>query len=148
LATRELLSPAQRQQFTEIPDSITERDIFRYYTFNERDFQIINEPRRGHNRLGFAVQLCYLRFPGRVWGLGEIVPSAVLFYIASQLNLAPSIITEYARRSTTRREHLAKIHQKFGFSTFDSEALPWQVGRSTNNSQNGYYHLQCLPIKG
>ena len=95
MATRELLSPTQRLQFTEIPDSITIRDIARYYTFSNDELKVIKERRRPHNRLGFAVQLCYLRFPGRVWSLGEIVPESVLFYIASQLKLDPIIITEY-----------------------------------------------------
>lgn len=119
MATRELLSPTQRLQFTEIPDSITTRDIARYYTFSNDELKIIKERRRPHNRLGFAVQLCYLRFPGRVWSLGEIVPESVLFYIASQLKLDPTIITEYSQRDTTRREHLAEIQNNFGFHTFN-----------------------------
>jgi TnpA family transposase len=118
LATRELLSPAQRLQFTEIPNSITTRDIARYYTFSNEELKIIKERRRPHNRLGFAVQLCYLRFPGRVWSLGEIVPESVLFYITSQLKLDPKIITEYSQRDTTRREHLAEIQNNFGFRSF------------------------------
>ncbi|MBN3885157.1 MAG: Tn3 family transposase [Nostoc sp. JL34] len=119
MATRELLSPTQRLQFTEIPDSITTRDIARYYTFSNDELKVIKEHRRPHNRLGFAVQLSYLRFPGRVWSLGEIVPESVLFYIASQLKLDPTIITEYSQRDTTRREHLAEIQNNFGFHTFN-----------------------------
>ncbi|BDI20609.1 hypothetical protein ANSO36C_64110 (plasmid) [Nostoc cf. commune SO-36] len=119
MATRELLSPTQRLQFTEIPDSITTRDIARYYTFSNDELKVIKERRRPHNRLGFAVQLSYLRFPGRVWSLGEIVPESVLFYIASQLKLDPTIITEYSQRDTTRREHLAEIQNNFGFHTFN-----------------------------
>ena len=120
MATRELLSPTQRLQFTEIPDSITTRDIARYYTFSNDELKVIKERRRPHNRLGFAVQLSYLRFPGRVWSLGEIVPESVLFYIASQLKLDPTIITEYSQRDTTRREHLAEIQNNFGFHTFNT----------------------------
>jgi TnpA family transposase len=96
LATRELLSPAQRRQFTEIPDSITAREIASYYTFSNEELKIIKEHRRPHNRLGFAVQLSYLRFPSRVWNLGEIVPVAVLDYIATQLKLDPIIIEAYS----------------------------------------------------
>ncbi|WP_139295223.1 DUF4158 domain-containing protein, partial [Planktothrix tepida] len=96
MATRELLSPAQRLQFTEIPHFITPRDLARYYTFNNDELRVIKQRRRPHNRLGFAVQLCYLRFPGRVWSLGEIVPESVLFYIASQLKIDPTIIREYS----------------------------------------------------
>ncbi|CAD5988552.1 Transposase for transposon Tn501 (plasmid) [Planktothrix tepida] len=120
MATRELLSPAQRLQFTEIPHFITPRDLARYYTFNNDELRVIKQRRRPHNRLGFAVQLCYLRFPGRVWSLGEIVPESVLFYIASQLKIDPTIIREYSQRDTTRREHLADIQQEFGFLAFNT----------------------------
>ncbi|HLO47315.1 MAG TPA: Tn3 family transposase [Kamptonema sp.] len=120
MATRELLSPAQRLQFTEIPHFITQRDLARYYTFSNDELRVIKQRRRPHNRLGFAVQLCYLRFPGRVWSLEEIVPESVLFYIASQLQLDPTLIREYSQRDTTRREHLADIQQEFGFRAFNT----------------------------
>lgn len=35
-----------------------------YYTFSKRDLEIINKRRREENRLGFAVQLAVLRYPG------------------------------------------------------------------------------------
>lgn len=120
LATRELLSPAQRLQFTEIPESITAREIASYYTFGNEDLKIIKEHRRPQNRLGFAVQLGYLRFPGRVWNLEELVPPAILDYIAAQLKLDPAIIIEYSRRDPTRREHLVEIQAKFRFHTFST----------------------------
>lgn len=118
-STRELLSPAQRLQFTQIPDSISPRDIARYYTFSTDNLKIINQRRRAHNRLGFAVQLCYLRFPGRVWSLGEVVPESVLSYITSQLKIDPKVIVEYSQRDTTRREHLAEIQSIYGFCSFN-----------------------------
>jgi TnpA family transposase len=112
LTTRELLSPAQRLQFTEIPASITAREIASYYTFSNEDLRIIKEHRQPHNRLGFTVQLGYLRFPGRVWNLAELVPLATLNYIAAQLKLDPVIIIEYSQRDPARREHLVEIQAK------------------------------------
>jgi len=120
LPTRELLSPLQRAQFTEIPATITLRDIARYYTLSIDDLKIINRRRRSHNRLGFAVQLCYLRFPGCPFSSGEQIPESVLFYIANQLSVDPSVITEYAReRQPTRSEHLREIETAFGFRPFN-----------------------------
>lgn len=43
-----------------------------------------------------------------------------MFYIASQLKLYLTIITEYSQRDTTRREHLAEIKNNFGFHTFNT----------------------------
>ena len=40
--------------------------------------------RRGHNRFGFAVQLCLMRHPGRVQAAEETSPRAMLRYVADQ----------------------------------------------------------------
>jgi TnpA family transposase len=120
LPTRELLPPSLRAQFTEIPTTISLRDIARYYTLSVDDLKIINRRRRSHNRLGFAVQLCYLRFPGRPFSSGEQIPEPVLSYIASQLSVDPSVIAEYGReREPTRSEHLREIEKAFGFRHFN-----------------------------
>ena len=37
----------------------------RYYTFDDRDVAIIRKRRGAQNRLGFAIQLCHLRYPGQ-----------------------------------------------------------------------------------
>lgn len=118
LATRELLTESQRIGFTEIPSDINEFLIARYYTLNDYDLKVINSRRRVHNRLGFAVQLCYLRFPGRAWKLGEKVPKPILSYIALQLDIKPKFIKNYAQRDTTRKEHLLEIQSYFKYESF------------------------------
>jgi TnpA family transposase len=67
IPTHELLSAAQRAKLLEAHFSMDEREIARYYTLSVKDLQIIRRHRRGHNRLGFSIQLCHLRFPG--WAL-------------------------------------------------------------------------------
>jgi TnpA family transposase len=44
------------------------------YSLTSADFDLINRHRIEANRLGFAVQLCLLRNPGRAWLLGEQLP--------------------------------------------------------------------------
>jgi Domain of unknown function (DUF4158) len=53
--------------------------------------------------------LGYLRFLGRIWNSEELVPPAILDYVAAQLKLDPAIITEYLQREPTRREPLVEI---------------------------------------
>ena len=43
--------------------------------------------RGGHNRLGFALQLCAFRYPGRRLVAGEAIPLNVLRFIAAQLGM-------------------------------------------------------------
>jgi TnpA family transposase len=46
------------------------------------DLAVIGARRRDHNRLGFALQLCALRYPGRPLRHGEAVPSPALRFVA------------------------------------------------------------------
>ena len=65
--------------------------------------------KRGHrNQLGFAAQICLMRFPGRALALNE-TPSALLHFLGDQLGVSPAVFADYARRDETRREHLIEV---------------------------------------
>jgi TnpA family transposase len=64
MTLRQLLSPQARAALFDPPTDI--RSIARHYTFSIEDLTLIRQRRRNANRLGFAVHLAYLRFPGRV----------------------------------------------------------------------------------
>lgn len=59
---RSILSAVERASLLTLPD--TEDELIRHYTFNESDLSLIRQRRSDANRLGIAVQLCLLRFPG------------------------------------------------------------------------------------
>lgn len=119
MPTRELLSPAQRTQFLCVPADMSEQMLARYYTLSNDDRSLIKQRRRNHNRLGFAVQLAYLRFPGRTWAANEEASPLVVSYIASQLKLNPMSIVQYGQdREATRYEHLTELEKVCGFRPF------------------------------
>ncbi|HYZ85436.1 MAG TPA: DUF4158 domain-containing protein [Bryobacteraceae bacterium] len=119
MPTHELLSAAQRAELLEAHLSMGEREVARYYTLSDRDLQIIRHHRRDHNRLGFSIQLCHLRFPGWPLKAGEVPAAKLMAYVARQLNVSPELFHDYARgRDTTRREHLLELQRDFGFQTF------------------------------
>ena len=66
---RSILSAAERESLLALPES--KDDLIRHYTFSDTDLSIIRQRRGPANRLGFAVQLCYLRFPGVIRGVDE-----------------------------------------------------------------------------
>ena len=115
---RELLTAAHREALLTFPDE--EENLLRYYVLSVRDLAAIRQHRGDHDRLGFAVQLCYLRHPGRVLAENETPPATLLGMVATQLQVHPALWDEYARRDETRREHLIELQHLYGFQPFTS----------------------------
>jgi len=117
----------EREQLLALP--VTSEEFIRQYTFSEADLSLIRQHRGAANRLGFAVQLCYLRFPGVVLGLEQLPTPSLLAFVATQLNLSTPEWAVYGQREQTRREHLLELQAAFGFQTFGlthyRAAVPW-----------------------
>jgi hypothetical protein len=47
----------------------------RHWTLDRADLAAIHRRRGDHNQLGFALQLCALRYPGRLLRPGELIPA-------------------------------------------------------------------------
>ncbi len=78
-----LLTEEQRSKLVQLPDDVSDRLLARYHTLSEHDLGVIHGHRRDYNKLGFALQLCFLRFPGRVVSDITAVPQRVLSHIAT-----------------------------------------------------------------
>ena len=113
---RELLTEQQQLAFS--APATDERTMVRYYTLSADDLALIDRRRGDHNRLGFAMLLCYLRFPGRVLQENEQPPPALLRFVAEQLSLDPETFGDYAQRDPTRRAHLAEIQACQSYQPF------------------------------
>jgi hypothetical protein len=113
---RSLLTAAQLETLFAFP--VTAVAIARHYTFDERDLAIIGQRRGAHNRLGFAVQLCYLRYPGQALAPDRPPPDNLLAYVSQQLGAKPSSWAKYAQRDETRREHALELQAAFGYRPF------------------------------
>ena len=94
------------------------REVAECYTFSPADLDLIAKRRGESNRLGFAVQLAFLRYPGRSWSPDESVPAPMLRFIADQVGVGPERMAGYAARDETRKEHLAELLAVFGWRTF------------------------------
>jgi uncharacterized protein DUF4158 len=60
---RQQLSDAQTVLLFDPPTE--QRELVRHYTLSDVDLVAIRRCRGDHNRLGHALMLCYLRYPGR-----------------------------------------------------------------------------------
>lgn len=102
---KELLTPVQREELLHISVE-TEHELTLHYTFSTEDLEIINQHRRDHNRLGFDVQLCILRYPGCTVTNMPAIPEGLLKFVAKQIGIDYMVYEAYAKREPTRREHL------------------------------------------
>ena len=113
---RHILSPQSRTALFDPP--MDQAAIVRHYTFSIEDMALIRDRRRAANRLGFAVHLAYLSFPGRVIEVDETPPPDVLTFIATQLGDDPRAFDDYAQRQQTRRAHLGELQAYLGVGPF------------------------------
>jgi len=113
---RTLLSAEQRTRLFSIP--IDTAEMTRHYVLDADDLALIGARRRASNRLGFAVQLCALRYPGRVLDPWESPPVPMLSFVAKQIGLDPALFGKYARRAETRREHLLELQRLLRLQSF------------------------------
>jgi hypothetical protein len=111
---RELLTAAQRAQLFAFPAG--EDDLIRLATLFPADLAFIGQHRTDANRLGIAVLLAYLRFPGRALGPMERPHPPLLGLLAAQLDIPPSVWEAYASRDETRREHLQELLDWLGLT--------------------------------
>jgi hypothetical protein len=104
MPTKTILSPAQRAAIFDPP--LDRATIERLYTLGLDDLAQVARRRRGANRIGYAVQLCYLRHPGRGLLTGENVPDTMLALgseIAASTDRGEAIATGMVDRLRTDR---------------------------------------------
>ncbi|MCF1474892.1 DUF4158 domain-containing protein, partial [Agrobacterium vitis] len=99
MGRRKLLKSDERRAVFGVPTS--DDGLIRHYTLSLSDRLEIQTRRRPANQLGFAVQLCLMRYPGRTLMSGESLPLATLGFIARQLDIEPHEFNLYARRQPT-----------------------------------------------
>lgn len=116
---KSLLSKTERDGLLALPN--TRNDLIRYYSFSEHDKSIISQHRRASNRLGFAIQLCYMRYPGVLLGVNKEPFPPLLQFVSSQLRIPADKWNEYGSRPQTRREHLIKLQTLFKFKPFSMD---------------------------
>jgi TnpA family transposase len=116
---RRVLSEPQLKMLLALPAD--EATLVRQWTLSTADLAVVERRRRDHNRLGFALQLCALRYPGRLLRPGEPIPAEALRFVAEQVGAEPDTLAGYATRRQTRYRQLDALRQAFGFLYF----APW-----------------------
>ncbi len=113
---RSILSTTERDGLMALPQS--QDELIQHYTLNESDLSLIRQRRGEANRLGFAVQLCLLRYPGFALSPGMGVPDPLIHWVARQVRSDAASWPKYGSRDETRREHFQELRAYLGLTAF------------------------------
>ena len=84
---RRALTEAQLEALFALP--ITEADLIRHWTLDGADLAVVDRRRGEHNQLGYALQLCAFRYPGRLLRRGSAVLPEPMIARRAVHNCAP-----------------------------------------------------------
>ncbi len=121
MSRRSLLSNASRKALFRIP---TEPDeLVRRYFLTPADQDLVRTRRRPENRLGLAVHVSLLRYPGQGWKESSPLPAELVAWLGEQIQVEPDVLQDYARRSNTRHEHHALALNHLGLAPFATDHM-------------------------
>lgn len=119
----DFLTSEQKASYAQFSGEPNEVQLARYFHLDETDLTFLYQRRGEQNRLGVALQLGCVRFLGAFLTDLSVVPINVQWFVASQLNITNlTILSTYAQRETTRREHTALIRDQYQYREF---TWPW-----------------------
>ena len=135
---RRALTEAQLDALFALP--ATEADLIRHWTLDGADLAAVDRRRGASNQLGYALQLCTFRYPGRLLRPGEAIPKPALRFVAEQVHVGADALAAYAARRQTRQEQLDDLREAFGFRMYapghGRDMLAWllPVALATTNA--------------
>jgi TnpA family transposase len=135
---RRVLTERSRAALFDLPTD--EPSLLRHYTLADDDIEHIHARRLAHNQLGFALQLCAFRFPGRLLIAGETIPLEVAEFVAAQIGVRGIDLAGYAETDVTRRRHLVDLRSIYGYKMFTGRGArdlkDWLEGQAEEARSN------------
>ena len=97
MPARIAMTNTQRATLLALPT--TEEQAIRHHSLDPADLAAVAEARTPETRLGYALQLCTLRYPGRHLRRGEVMSVMMLDHIAEQIGVEAEVLAGFARRN-------------------------------------------------
>lgn len=137
MTRRQQLTEAQLAALFDPPTD--QRELVRHYTLSDADVAMIRRCRGDHNRLGYALMLCYLRYPGRPLRTTERPPPGLVSFVAEQIDVPPEGIDDYLASEQNRRRHAAELQDRLRLRPFGTrpaaELTIWLLPQAIENDR-------------
>jgi TnpA family transposase len=148
----DFLTVTERERLNRFPEPIPDEDLRVFFTLSERDTQEVHKQRGAPNPLGFARQLCALRYLGFAPDDLGTAPAAAVTFVAQQVGVSPTAIAAYGGRIHTRTTPLQQVQAYLGFRLalpLDIAALTtWLVERALAHDQPTLlFQLACDQLR-
>lgn len=103
----EFLSDEQAEAYGKFAEEPTRPELERFFFLDDVDRDLIARRRSTHHQLGFALQMCTVRYIGRFLPDDPLdAPWPVVEHLAAQLGIEdPSVVKRYTERPKTAYEH-------------------------------------------
>ena len=132
----DFLSDEQANRYGHYIGDPSPAQMARYFYLDDVDRTKVFVRRGDHNRLGYSLQLCTVRFLGTFLSDPTDVPAMVAKHLAAQLSIAdPACAKQYLERPATHREHAGEIQRRHGYKDFSAQPdhlrlVRWLYGRA------------------
>ena len=109
----EFLTPEQAGRYGRYNGDPAPAQLAKYFFLDDNDRAEIASHRGTHNRLGYAIQLCTVRFLGTFLPEPTDVPSIVVKHLAEQLEIQDAnCLGQYRERLATHHTHVREIRER------------------------------------
>ena len=126
----DFLTAEQTQQYGRFAGDPSPAQLGKYFFLDNKDRNEVCIRRGAHNRLGYALQLCTVRFLGTFLADPLAVPRLVVHHLARQLEIDDaSCLSQYVERRHTPLEHAQEIRQRHGYGDFGEQPEHWRLVR-------------------
>lgn len=116
----EFLTDEQAAAYGRFVEEPTRPELERFFYLDDVDRELIGKRRGDHNRLGFALQMCTVRYLGLFLEDPLDVPWPVVEYLAEHLGVEDaSCAKRYTERLKTAYEHAWEIRDAYGYHQFE-----------------------------
>ena len=116
----EFLTDEQAEAYGTFAEEPTRPELERFFFLDDEDRKLIAKRRGDHSRLGFALQMCTVRYIGLFLEDSLAVPWPIVEYLADQLGIGDvSSVKRYTERQMTVYEHAWEIRDAYGYHLYE-----------------------------